>query len=737
MQRALSLGGSPTPTEEEEMFSGMNEMDCDSRSRSPYQEEDGHYSPQLDSDTNVCDDNGQEGQVEDVDKESPVSCARSPLSYPSGNSHSLTVKGDSIIQDFSRHRMMRNETLSPETSKLLREILQGKERMQQKLANGSLVDPSFKGNESLITKLLHRDRGMFRNGGLDEIEGSMPSCSPGEISSDESDQENNMKMANGVSNSTSTIKHTGDYNENTEHPNEEGTGSKDEVQAKKARVENIISTMARCTGGPNGEMSQAEQRRQKRKQNSPQQHDSRGTDHSAAKYRKTEEKDVLKKQLKEMQDQLLAMQQRYLQLFEVENSAPQGEGPEGEEGKRKSGVGGQGERREEKKNSGLTLETEIDPSQLITEASKLVKEQELVTKHAQIALNNSARDIHNLANTLKLELNSTVSSVVDNIMAKFVRQQKKNNLSPPLRNMAASTGTEMTDASQQTVQHQHQHQQQKEQNQEHQPNDLPHRASPPKPIRTKVTDKQLPIVESPNRQMCDLQRPHFTPPFPHHPFYGLPSPLTHHGHNPYKQPEQTEPMPLVVTTPKKKRTKVTDTRLSPRAARALLTDNNQMHQPHHPLLHPHHPQHPHHEHPDQPPHHHQQPHHHPHHPHPHHLQHHDPYGHPLLPVALPTSVAIPNPSLQHSDVLAMYTHGSEHPAFHNEGTHSSSHSPTTGDRGSPGMGPHTPQDSLAMSMMKNEHDMDHHSDSPMGFDGSGHHQISFFSRYNEQNSSFD
>jgi hypothetical protein len=44
-----------------------------------------------------------------------------------------------------------------------------------------------------------------------------------------------------------------------------------------------------------------------------------------------------------------------------------------------------------------------------------------------------------------------------------------------------------------------------------------------------------------------------------------------------KEPEQTEAIPLVVHAPKKKRTKVTDTRLSPRAARALLHESLQQH----------------------------------------------------------------------------------------------------------------------------------------------------------------
>lgn len=44
-----------------------------------------------------------------------------------------------------------------------------------------------------------------------------------------------------------------------------------------------------------------------------------------------------------------------------------------------------------------------------------------------------------------------------------------------------------------------------------------------------------------------------------------------------QEPEQTEALPLVVSTPKKKRSKVTDTRLSPRAARALLQDSLNRH----------------------------------------------------------------------------------------------------------------------------------------------------------------
>ena len=147
-----------------------------------------------------------------------------------------------------------------------------------------------------------------------------------------------------------------------------------------------------------------------------------------------------------------------------------------------------------------------------------------------------------------------------------------------------------------------------------------------------------------------------------------------------REPEQTEALPLVVNTPtKKKRTKVTDTRLSPRAARSILHDAGHRH--HHTGSYHHHP------HARQDSSHHRGVH----------------YGAPrvtddapsdaaagaerrrpspvrssadgaaslvspflqsrhpaagtlpplsLLPASLPTSVAVPNPSLQHSDIMS-------------------------------------------------------------------------------------
>jgi len=145
-----------------------------------------------------------------------------------------------------------------------------------------------------------------------------------------------------------------------------------------------------------------------------------------------------------------------------------------------------------------------------------------------------------------------------------------------------------------------------------------------------------------------------------------------------REPEQTEALPLVVNAPtKKKRTKVTDTRLSPRAARSILHDGGGHRHHHAGSYHGHHH---HHVRPDSS----------------HHRLHHSgaprvtddthdaatdrrrsspvrsaaadtalvsPFLQsrhpstglpplPLLPASLPTSVAVPNPSLQHSDIMS-------------------------------------------------------------------------------------
>ena len=170
-------------------------------------------------------------------------------------------------------------------------------------------------------------------------------------------------------------------------------------------------------------------------------------------------------------------------------------------------------------------------------------------------------------------------------------------------------------------------------------------------------------------------------PFPHHgplgyhplSFY-LPTSLHQPSMYPCSivPPEQNEPLSLVVNTPKKKRTKVTDTRLSPRAARALLHDSGSLSSL---------------------------------------FDHHERalasgFG-PLNSTCLPTSVAIPNPSLHSSDLMSFYK---------DQGM---CHSPSDNDRNTPRS--NSPSDG-GYSFMKSDFFSDADS-----FDAHGKQIISFLS----------
>jgi hypothetical protein len=150
---------------------------------------------------------------------------------------------------------------------------------------------------------------------------------------------------------------------------------------------------------------------------------------------------------------------------------------------------------------------------------------------------------------------------------------------------------------------------------------------------------------------------------------------------PLSEPEQTEALPLVVNTPKKKRTKVTDTRISPKTARALLGQD--------PMSFAHHM-----EQAEQ--------------------RHHIASFPGLIPHHLPTSVAIPNPSLQHSDILGFYR---DHPFGD---PRSNNHSPLHADHPSPSCSVSSPSDSIGQKFMNEMYDCG--SDS---FEGHHIHVISF------------
>lgn len=103
-----------------------------------------------------------------------------------------------------------------------------------------------------------------------------------------------------------------------------------------------------------------------------------------------------------------------------------------------------------------------------------------------------------------------------------------------------------------------------------------HNIDVPVSQKAKVNDKLINPYFDPVRCFRDFSRHQTTPWFPPLPLH--PYAQSHSLHSAFsmnsicKEQEQTEALPLIVSSTKKKRTKVTDTRLSPRAARALLQE---------------------------------------------------------------------------------------------------------------------------------------------------------------------
>ncbi len=618
----------------------------------------------------------------------------------------------SAFQDLTRHRLglLRTDPNSNEASKLLRGILQGKEkRLQDSMNhfahNGGLIGDPHSADGGLITKLLQQERegrNSVRKNSFDSEDGSL---SPDVMSDNNSEHDNNDQKDD----ENSLI---ADEDKDKSRDDCGSTGSNnDSLEAKRARVENIISGMRTSPSHAEGASAGAAERKPKRKQYTPQQH--ANTEEPSPKARKVE-KEIIEHQLKNMQQQLSEMQQRYVSMFDMDPGMGHPEFSNyvmnlAENNRRFNEIRNAPkeckDRRmfsPERKNmtpSKLNFHetSELDPSHFIKEAGKLAKQQLNVGLVAD-----TPEDLENLAKMLKAEISKSVGTLVDDIVSKYVIAQKQQ------------LQLKKQQQEQQFLHQQRQQQQQQQLQQRprspmndrsvinivpdapkpekfHSPQ-MPPFARPfedrepttlniPKPTKSKVTDKLIhPMIESHMRAFAELPRSMHHPLFP-------PPPYFPHGHMPPamqplfpKEPEQTEAIPLVVNTPKKKRTKVTDTRLSPRAARALLNegsngpldfDKSQQSPHHHPLGFPHHLMHP-----EAFPH------------------------HPLVPVSLPTSVAIPNPSLQHSDVLAMYSHGDG--GMFGDGSRPASRSPIAGDNGSPNM-PHTPSEqSMPMSIMKGE-----------------------------------
>ncbi|CAH1792286.1 unnamed protein product [Owenia fusiformis] len=588
---------------------------------------------------------------------------------------------------FRHHLEMRRESpLSPETSRLLREILQGKEKhFQERIANGEI--PSS--DSALISKFLQQENRLLQNGNdVENDDVSLQSVSPAETSSDESDQENSQpKLMTNCS---------VDYSKaNGQSGNTDQIVSHDSIKIKGERVDNIISSLSRIS--PSRALSdmagnQVEGRSRKRKSYIPQQHDASGTDSSGNKYCKTE-KDFLRVQLKDMQKQLKTMQKKYVDLYE-NASTDQSELSDYDTEKTKLDNFRNGERKV------------LNSSPFMNQATKIVKETD---RKINLAMLSEKPDLQKFAHLLKSEIASSIGSVVDNIVSKFVEKQQhveemkkkvqeekekvQQEQKSPLQRPGLSPVGPVGPHSHPIFQphkllspHQPPHLNFKSSNAQ-MSDTMTHNAIKSKvaeKVHSRVTDSQpqsennLSIrvpsfdharFESRFREREGLPPHHIPPHSLHSAFPGFPYfPSTHHLPPtqipmlppPYnKDIEQTEPISLVMNTPKRKRTKVTDTRLSPRAARQLLSEpngngsirdlNREFGMMHKEMKEE--------------------------------LQKRDGF-YPSMGLNLPTSVAIPNPGLMHSDVLAMYSQRGPGSAF-SERPPSSHHSPPTGENGSP------------------------------------------------------
>ena len=469
----------------------------------------------------------------------------------------------------------------------------------------------------------------------------------------------------------------------------------DSMEAKRARVENIITNMRTSpTRTPSDNNNIGESRKQKRKQHAPQQHGDTKPSEDAPpnpKFGRLDQ-DHIKNHLHQMHKNLDMMHQRngHFSMFDKDSQF----NPYLNDVAKRLHGGAENitpsplERLDLFRRFPMVPydSNPFDPSNYLKQANnnnKPLRDQEL-TKQQTATTEPNNNDLNNLAKVLKAEISNSVGTLVDSIVARFVTNQKKEEKRPAVHQPYRELLREPIVIK---------------------PQEDPSKPSSPdlyKTPRSKVTDKVLnPLMENSLKFHADMTRPHHPlfPPPPYFPHMNVPSMQPLYA----KEPEQTEALPLIVTTPKKKRTKVTDTRLSPRAARALLQENSHpgMEDKPSPL---HHLQHPH-----------------PHLP-PHPLLEH--YQSPLIPVSLPTSVAIPNPSLQHSDVLAMYSNAEPNMFSDMLQQHhmAASRSPPMGDFGSPNTA-HLPMGD-GMFNMKNDDSFDTQSvDTSSNYDGV---QISFY-----------
>ncbi|KAJ8311855.1 hypothetical protein KUTeg_010594 [Tegillarca granosa] len=403
---------------------------------------------------------------------------------------------------------------------------------------------------------------------------------------------------------------TGDGQFDVDNSTENGPFcNEDSKEAKRARVENILTSMKHSPlsiAEQNGSNFQ-ESRRTKRKQYQPQQHEAKWLEHSANKYKKVERL-ALQEQLLQLQHQLQAVQKR-IEFYDKEHNGQS----------LFENMGGQ-DAVSEKTDSSDKYKMDIKSNKVnnngMLEAEKL--------NNSRSILLNKQKDLQKL---LKKQKENERRKEKEEKEKETKEKEELKSVITPIPSVSTSPH--------------------KEQFHDHIGS------------MARILEKAS-AFEAPARGFLpDFARSHHHPlPFPL-PFSYFPPSQVLHGPSLYS----CAPMP--------KRTKVTDTRLSPRAARALLQDTVSFN------------------------------------------SHGDPERHPCHPSQiLFHRVAIPNPSLQHSDVMSFYR---DHPFLD---AHSTNHSPLQGDHPSPSM---INSPSEGFQLMKSEM----YDGSSEGLDGQNMPMISF------------
>uniref|UniRef100_A0A8B9Y8M4 Prospero homeobox 1 n=1 Tax=Bos mutus grunniens TaxID=30521 RepID=A0A8B9Y8M4_BOSMU len=226
------------------------------------------------------------------------------------------------------------------------------------------------------------------------------------------------------------------------------------LRAKRARVENIIRGMSHSPSvalrGNENEREMAPQsvspresyRENKRKQKLPQQQQQSFQQLvSARKEQKREERRQLKQQLEDMQKQLRQLQEKFYQIYDSTDSENDEDGNLSEDSMRSEILEARAQDSVGRSDNEMC---ELDPGQFIDRARALIREQEMAENKPKREGSHKERDPgpnslqpegKHLAETLKQELNTAMSQVVDTVVKVFSAKPSRQvpQVFPPLQ----------------------------------------------------------------------------------------------------------------------------------------------------------------------------------------------------------------------------------------------------------------------------------------------------------------